>query len=113
MEYDLAKGHLLLEHAYPKDASPVPTVWVDISLVLENTKSTSIAPGTWINVIGYVQALPRQTRSKSGNLGHNALHTARLQAVLIWDAGAVRLEDYENTLEKQKRVQRGLRSTKS
>ena len=105
VEYHIDKGHILLEHAYPTEASPVPSIWIDVSLVLENTKSTSLAPGTWVNVIGYVRST-RQTRRKSGSHLQNVAQTGSLQAVLIWDAGAVRIGDYEYSLEEQRRVRR-------
>ncbi|OCT47490.1 hypothetical protein CLCR_03729 [Cladophialophora carrionii] len=107
-KYDSARSQILLEHAFPKDISPVPRIWVDITLVLETTESTTLALGTWINVIGYVQATPRPIRRKSGNRFQRAAQP--LQAILIWDAGAVRIGEYENTLEEMMRTKQRLES---
>lgn len=107
MQYEVAKGQILLEHAYPKDASPTPQVWVDINLVLESTKSSTLAPGTWVNVVGYVQTPTQQSRKKSATTAHRADEAAAtLQAVLAWDAGALRIAEYEHILEEQKRADR-------
>ena len=110
VQYELAQGRVLLEHAYPKNASPIPRVWADASLVLETTKPSTLAEGVWINIIGYTQAPPRPSRKKNAQHLQHADLTASLQAVLIWDAGTVRIGDYEHTLEEQNRVQRQSRS---
>ena len=110
VQYEVAKGHILLEHAYPKNISSTPQIWADITLVLETTKSITIAPGTWINVIGYIQAPLRQSRRKTGSNTQLENEATILQAVLIWDAGAIRIGDYEHILEAQRRVERELDS---
>ncbi|KAJ9611400.1 hypothetical protein H2200_004584 [Cladophialophora chaetospira] len=104
VDYDIAKGQILLEHAYPKDAPTVPSLWVDVSLVVENTKSTTLSHGTWLNVVGYVRGNRRQTGRKSGSHLQKGPQAAPLQAVLIWDAGAVRVGEYEYTLEEERRA---------
>jgi hypothetical protein len=111
VQYDGSQSRVLLEHAFPKDTSPVPSIWVDLTLVLETTKSTTLSPGTWINVIGYVRVTPRASGRKSGNRFRSAAQS--LQAVLIWDAGAVRIGDYENTLEEAMHTQRRLELTRT
>ncbi|EXJ59718.1 hypothetical protein A1O7_03864 [Cladophialophora yegresii CBS 114405] len=108
VQYDSARSRILLEHAFPKDISPVPSIWVEITLILETTDSTTLAIGTWINVIGYVQATPQLIRRKSGERIPRA---AQLQAVLIWDAGAVRIGEYENTLIELMRTEPQLAPT--
>jgi hypothetical protein len=62
--------------------------------------------GTWINVIGYTQAGFRNTRQKNTQLVKNSgLQPSSLQAILIWDAGAVKLDDYEIVVMKHKLAQ--------
>ena len=106
VQYEPVEACVVLEHAYPKDASPIPRIRVDISLVLENVKSTTLAAGAWINVIGYILALPRSIRKKRDDRLRCADQSAHLQAVLIWSAGAIRIGEYEHTLEEQRLVQR-------
>ena len=68
-----------------------------------------MAAGTWINVIGYTLALPRLTRTRNMSSARDGgQQAALLQAVLIWDAGAVRAGEYENTLSEQRCVQEQL-----
>ncbi|KIY02494.1 uncharacterized protein Z520_00959 [Fonsecaea multimorphosa CBS 102226] len=113
VQYDAMKGHILLEHAYPRNASPTPRIWVDINLVLENVKPAVLDPGTWVNVIGYIRASTPQTGKESVKRLQNVLDTVFVQAVLIWDAIAVRIEDYEDILEDQRRVRRQLESDRN
>jgi hypothetical protein len=111
VHYEPAEARILLEHAYPRDANPIPRIHVEVSLVLENIKSTTLAAGTWINVIGYTLAIPRSTHKSREDRLRLADQSVRLQAVLIWDAGAVRIGDYERMLEEQRLVQRYWKST--
>ncbi|EXJ67163.1 uncharacterized protein A1O5_09810 [Cladophialophora psammophila CBS 110553] len=113
VQYDAIKGQILVEHAYPRSASPIPRLWVDINLVLENAKPTLLEPGTWINAIGYTRSSGWQTGKKSGKKPQDLYETVFLQAVLIWDATAVRIEDYEDILEEQRRVRRQLVSNRN
>lgn len=110
MQYDTAKGQVLLEHAYPDHAHPTPRICVDVSLVLEGTKSSTFNRGTWINVIGYIQGSRLQTRKKKDSLQQKGTEIPSLQAILAWDAGPVRIGDYEHTVEEQRRVMRQLKS---
>lgn len=60
-----------------------------------------------MNVIGYVQAPPqtndRVKRKRANADGHNDREGGALvQAVLMWDAGAIRATEYEKTMERQR-----------
>ncbi|KIX07626.1 uncharacterized protein Z518_02279 [Rhinocladiella mackenziei CBS 650.93] len=109
LQYDVLNGQLLLEHAYPKNAHPVPRVSVDVSLVLESTASSALRHGCWINVIGYTQNSGVHARKRKDSL-HRRDEVVSLQAILIWDAGSLRIRDYENTLEEQRLVQQQLQA---
>ncbi|OAP58847.1 hypothetical protein AYL99_06144 [Fonsecaea erecta] len=113
VQYDAVRGRILLEHAYPRNASPTPRIWVDINLVLENVRPPFLDPGTWINATGYIRASTPPTRKESVKGLQNGHDTIFVQAVLIWDAIAVRIEDYEDILEEQRRVQRQIESDRS
>lgn len=78
---------LRLKHNYPVLADPV-IAYLDIEHVLERAKNSDVDVGTWLNVIGYVQ-----------NIEHS---TVSVQAILIWDAGNVDLEAYQNAIQARK-----------
>jgi len=108
VDYHTAEGRLLLEHAYPKDTHPVPRVSVDINLVLESLQTSILRSGTWINVIGYTRDARPHGRKRKKSMSRSDEAPPSVQAILIWDAGALRLRDYEITLEEQRQVQRQL-----
>lgn len=102
VDYDDNTGQLTVQHDYPRGTdveSPKRTI-VDINLTLNTTKLDVLQSGSWINIIGYVRrtSLPdtQQTRS-----GHTVApqRQATVQAVLVWSAGVLRVEEYEKTLE--------------
>lgn len=108
VQYDLQNGRLLLEHIYPT-STDITRVWLDVNLVLECTDRLVFQPGNWINVIGYVQnPAPAKLRTPSPTVASTV--PVSLQAILVWDAGSVHLEDYERTVEEHKRVQRDVKT---
>ena len=110
-EYETAKGRLYVEHAYPRDTVPTPRACIDVNLVLETVSSQLLQNGNWINIIGYVQGGP-EIRGKSKKTRPGTWHAysePEVQGVLIWDASNIRVEDYQITLEEQRRVQSQIR----
>ena len=105
-QYDTTKGQLALEHAYPRSAHPIPRVSVDVNLILESAPPTAFQLGTWINVIAYTRQPQLRSRTDKNNIALTGNDAVSLRAILIWDAGAIRLRDYENALEEQNLVQR-------
>lgn len=108
VQYDTTKGRLLLEHAYPKNAHPIPHIFVDTELVLESTPPSLYQQGSWINIIGYVRNPDLHNRKRRDNLSNGKSEIVSVQAILIWDAGALRTGDYEDILEEQRLAQRQL-----
>ena len=54
-----------------------------------NVETTQV--GAWVNVIGYMrQNIESQSTSK--------LRASTVDAVLIWSAGAIKLDDYESAV---------------
>lgn len=88
-EYVVQTATLRLKHNYPT-ASFAEIANVDIIHVLESIKSHEMEVGTWINVIGYVER-----RKEEGVF---------VQAITVWDAGAVDLTSYEKAVEARKAV---------
>ncbi|KAJ9654329.1 hypothetical protein H2198_006627 [Neophaeococcomyces mojaviensis] len=104
VDYDDEKGCLTVEHKYPRNVSGayVTTATIDVNLVLETAKS-NLKEGVWLNVIGYVQDAGNKGRRQS-NLGRRSsvMNTLlpHVQAVLVWDAGALHVDQYERILKK-------------
>ena len=64
-------------------------------------KATDTQVGEWVNVIGYVgkddKALKRRKRGEAS--------TVRVQAVMLWSAGSVKLGEYEEAVLRRKKVE--------
>ncbi|KAL8693580.1 MAG: hypothetical protein Q9218_001622 [Villophora microphyllina] len=93
------------KHAYPSGQPTVTTAAVDVNLLLSTLKHTDTQVGEWLNVIGYVQAEDgtgkRDRRDMGGQVGFRG-NVAKVQAVMLWSAGGVRIGEYEKALEMRK-----------
>lgn len=103
VDYDDCTAQLMVEHNYPRNTSTEShtRAIVDVNLLLETTRVDVLQPGSWINIIGYVQygqkAKPRRGKANEKRIGENL---PKVQAILAWNAGAVQVEKYERTLEE-------------
>lgn len=104
-------GVLALRHAYPPPPQPGVVALVDVTLLLSTLTLTDTQVGEWVNVIGYVAA---GENSRAGN-GREAQGRdedgrvfVRMQAVMLWSAGSVRIGEYERVLTERQRVQKEL-----
>jgi hypothetical protein len=70
---------------------------VDVNLVLETLSWEQTRPGEWVNVIGYVTENPGQPNANSPP-GTNRT-TACVQAILLWSAGPVNPQQYEESVK--------------
>ncbi|KAL8939143.1 MAG: hypothetical protein Q9211_002879 [Gyalolechia sp. 1 TL-2023] len=109
--YDISTGTLTLKHAYPSSsATDCPTVDVDVNLLLSTLKSTDTQIGEWVNLMGYIQTSEdggkKRNRSRAGN-GSGQGGIVRLQAVMLWSAGSVKLGEYAEAVEMRKGVGMG------
>jgi hypothetical protein len=96
----------MLEHAFPQQMRPTPTVSVDLQLVLESIKAPDLQRGSWLNVIGYVRK-SEQRYKKPGNPSADDIKRVPIptvQAIIVWDAGAIRVGDYEAALTSQREM---------
>lgn len=86
-----------------------PTALVDVNLLLSTLKPTDIQIGEWVNVIGYVEA--RSTEMKEGKGCRKAKQDdkvgIRVQAILLWSAGGVKLAEYEKAVEERILLEKG------
>lgn len=111
LEYEVERGRLHVEHAYPHDAVPTPSAHVDIDLVLESLNDATLRNGAWLNVIGYVKngEGTRMKRRKSTKDNKTDSPEILVQAILIWDAGSVNVDIYEKTIEMNRQALRDAR----
>jgi hypothetical protein len=104
VKYGVSTGSIMLEHAFPQQMCPTPTVLVDLQLVLESLKVPDVQRGSWLNVIGYVRK-SEQRYKKTGNPSADDVRRGpipNVQAIIVWDAGAIRVGDYEAALTSQR-----------
>ena len=105
-EYNISTGTLTLQHAYPSSSgNGCFTANVDVNLLLSTLKSTDTQVGEWVNVMGYVQAPQEKGKSRDGNGlrgGNVGGKSVKVQAVMLWSAGAIKLVEYEKAVEMRK-----------
>ncbi|KAK2773251.1 hypothetical protein FQN52_004676 [Onygenales sp. PD_12] len=101
--YNISTGHLTLQHNYPHTSRPIPSISVDVNLLLASLKSTDLQIGAWLNILGYIR---QQTPSTSSVRlpGASKLQQSRwsgvyIEAVMIFSAGAVDIGEYERVLQ--------------
>ena len=103
-KYSTLTGTLNLQHAYPLPTIPTGPVReviaaVDVNLLLSNLKTTDTQIGEWVNVIGYVDPSEGERALKGPrrrNMGSS--NVVRVQAVMVWSAGAIKIEEYERAV---------------
>lgn len=85
---------------------------VDVNLLLETLKCTDTQAGEWVNVMGYVQGPELEKGGKkSKGVGRQGGKEAdegtvvKLQAVMLWSAGGLKVWEYEKSLERRKEVE--------
>lgn len=106
LDYDVSKAYLYVEHHCSQDADHQLRTAVEITQVLENVKSIDLQAGSWLNVIGYVRrSLPSKNKRKQADeLRDMLLPQVVVQAILIWNAGALKHSDYERMLSHQQEM---------
>ena len=126
--YTLSTGVLELQHAYHPPPK-IPTIAVvDVNVVLEGLKREDTQVGAWINVVGYVEEMVRegkrgqgQVQEKMGPATRNGERVregprvvrVRVQAIVLWNAGGVKIGEYERTLENRLKLEEGSRTSSS
>ena len=73
-------------------------------MVLETTKAELYAKGAWLNILGYLQEGPESKNRRRSSSGIKRAQPAvpSVQAVLMWDAGAIKVCEYEVIMDKQR-----------
>jgi hypothetical protein len=86
--YDSELAILRLRDRFPATSATSGAANVNVNNLLDvlNVETTQV--GAWVNIIGYIrQDTELQSTSKP--------RASTVDAVLIWSAGAIKLEDYE------------------
>lgn len=82
--YSTITACITLGHLYPRGTNVAVTV--NVELLLETLASEATRTGEWVNVIGYVK----------GVVGREA---AAVQALMVWPAGPMDIQQYEAALD--------------
>ena len=113
---------LELQHAYSIPPNAPTVALVDVNLILECLKGEDTHVGAWVNVVGYVGDVlkeeKRGVRRGQEKLGLSKLEQdrvrngpravrVRVQAIMLWNAGGVKLGEYEKTLEERLKLEKG------
>ena len=108
--YDVHSGCLTLEYGHLLNRISTSRVLVDINLILENTDFRILKEGNWINVIGYVcrPGLPRK-KGKSESRERREFESVTVQTIMIWDAGLIKVSDYEDALARRRVIDKSSR----
>ena len=116
--YNSRAGILELQHSYPPLLSTVVNAMVYLNLLLENIKREDMEIGAWVNVVGYLGDVAmdaeennrrrKRARDEEFSKGRRTLRV-EVQAVLLWNAGGVKLTDYEKVVEERTRTPRKIK----
>lgn len=91
----MASGTLRLEHRSSPNANV--SALVDVQLILERLGAEQTRIGEWVNVIGYISLTP----SASPGEGLNAEEsTVYIQALLLWSAGPLDIQQYQLSVQQ-------------
>ena len=121
--YTVSTGVLELQHAYHLPPRRPTVALVDVNVVLESLERDDMQVGAWVNVIGYVEEVlkePERGQRQEQEQGKTALVMregdrvceesravrVRVQAVILWNAGGVKVGVYERTLEERLKLEK-------
>ncbi|KAL5336480.1 CST complex subunit Ten1 [Aspergillus crustosus] len=108
--YHIPTGYLVLEHNYPRTTrtkQDPASVSVDINAVLETVTWQELCVGAWINVVGYVRRSPAAAWDEKAASAPDSVH---VDAVVVFSAGAIDLNEYERILCESQEMERMRRS---
>jgi hypothetical protein len=104
VNYEVSTGFLLLEYSFQQNILPTPQASVDVRLVLESVNAHDLQRGSWLNIIGYLRR-PEQRQKKTTSSNTNDIQRPEIpivQAIIVWSAGAIKVENYETALISQR-----------
>ena len=120
--YNVRAGVLELRHEHHPSFSSLTqrlevVALVDINVIKETMSRNAFDVGEWVNVVGYVADSVEVPQTKadgwttyerkkkaSGTLRVGKVIEARIDAIVVWNTGVLRLGDYESALEARLQV---------
>lgn len=110
--YNSREGVLELLHASKDCAKTTVVAETDIKVILETVKREDLELGAWVNVMGYISGIEAarsvdqsSSIAKSKQISSAALATVTIQAIMLWNAGAINLADYEKAVHHRLQAQ--------
>lgn len=86
---------MVLKERFPSSSKHI-TACVDVKNITDSLDVKLTQVGAWINVVGYykepIAVIDGKTRTDTDK---SVATSVKVDAVLIWSAGAVKLDDYE------------------
>lgn len=77
---------------------------MDIYHVLNTIKADEMQVGAWLNVFGYIRSERQEKEEEKKGLANDIY----VQAVMISDAGAIRVAEYEQSIVDMRAINRRL-----
>jgi hypothetical protein len=93
--YSVSSGTLQLEQAGA--TSTRVTASVDVQLVLERLRAEQTCSGAWVNVLGNITFISEPTTGPGPDANRS---TVSVQALLLWSAGAVDMQQYQASVDR-------------
>ena len=96
-----------MTHQYPA-AARLCVAHVNVEHVLSSIERADLEVGAWVNVVGYVSSpqvrctkdgCERRSRRSLANAHEAQVSVTHVQAILLWNAGSLQPQDYEQALE--------------
>jgi hypothetical protein len=81
-----------LEHKFPPGSNH--EALVDVNHLLGTLHSTDTRVGEWVNVMGYITV----PSSKQDRRSEDKQANVSVQAIVLWSAGSVKVDEYEKSL---------------
>lgn len=118
LKYNTSSGNLLLEHKCVfNDTQTIGgeppsqctfSVVVNVNLLLDTLTWSELEVGAWLNVLGYVRDIPcMDEESKKALKGLKSVAVGRyVEAVMVFPAGAIHIDEYERVLKDSQEVER-------
>jgi hypothetical protein len=98
--YDGNTARLTIRTRYPATSKDSPTAVVSVQSMLETTKHELLEVGAWLNIIGYVSEDPIKAAGKETKRVKRNPRAVFVEAVMIWSAGAIKLDVYESAVKE-------------
>ena len=87
---------------------------MDVNLLLETLKREDTQVGAWVNIVGYAEGIVKEVKRGEMNEKERDVKAeqgdgapvvyVRVQAIMLWSAGGVKIGEYEKALGERLKV---------